>query len=408
MTLPTVEPTPDPGAESGAEPFATEAGAASAHLPGGPASRRWRTLDRLVVVAFVAGLLVPGALLLSGRRPAEIENRPLRTLPALSIEAVIDGSWTPGVDAFLADNVAVRPYAVRLRGEAEWLSGGTGNPAVIRGRPGWLFTVGEFQPDCRFTAGQLATSLGAASAAFRASGQAFRILAVPDKHAVYPEQVAANPFPPSCAEVGRATLRAGLATLGPEAVDGWAVLDAARAARLDGPLLYFPLDSHWTPTGAAGAIASLIGSIDPEAVGAIGLAAGGRSASRDDLANQMGIRRGGTVPGVVAGPGITVTRTTLPVPVTLRNARTVFRTTATGSDHLIPGRTVIVYDSFFGIDVDLVAPFFADATWIHVGDLLGNPQLGPLTGPYDTVILERVERGLYETDLAAITAALVR
>jgi hypothetical protein len=46
---------------------------------------------------------------------------------------------------------------------------------------------------------------------------------------------------------------------------------------------------------------------------------------------------------------------------------------------------------FFGIEVDLVAPFFAAATWIRVDDLLNNPELAEATGRDDTVIVARVE-----------------
>ena len=396
------------GGAGGPEPFATEEGSASAHLPPGHPSRAWRLFDRVVVSVFVIGLLVPGTLLLAGRHSTEVENRPLLRMPTLTLSGLADASWATGVGAFLADNVAVRPYAVRLRGEAEWLSGGTGNPAVVRGRSGWLFTIGEFQPDCRLTAGQVVEGLDAAAAGFTAAGQTFRFVAIPDKHVVYPDELAGDPFPAACSEAGRAALRAGLADLGGAGIDGFSALQSARAASPDGPLLYFPLDTHWTPTGAIAVLRPLVDSIDPATWDAVGLHRSGTSRVRDDLANQMGIRRTGTVPGYVTRPGITVTREDVPVPVTLHNTRAIFRTTSTGSSEVIPGRTVIVYDSFFGIDVSLVAPFFADATWIHVGDLSNDPELGRLLGPFDTVVVERVERGIYSTDLQSIAGALVR
>jgi hypothetical protein len=192
------------------------------------------------------------------------------------------------------------------------------------------------------------------------------------------------------------------------AIDGLAVLEAARAADPSGPALYYPLDSHWSPTGAIVAIKSLITDIDPALWRDGDVVQSGTAKLRADLARQMGIRRTGTVARVTVRPDMAVTRADVDVPVSVSNARAVFRTTATGDAPVLAGRTVIIYDSFFGIDVPLVAPFFADATWIHVGDILQHPELGALTGPYDHVIVERVARGFYETNLAAILSALVR
>jgi hypothetical protein len=400
MAHPTASLQPDP--------FATEAAAATAHLPPGHADRRWQVFDRLVIAAFVIGLLVPALTLAIGLRSRPIENRPLLEVPAPALGAIADASWMVGVDAAIADNLKFRQYAIRIRGEVEWLTGGTGNPNVLRGRDGWLFIAGEFAPSCRFDADQLLEAFRTGSTALKAAGQDAHLLVIPDKHAVYPDKVATNPFPPSCVEVGRAKLAAGLAAMAPGAVDGQVLREAARAADPAGPLLFFPLDSHWTPTGATAVIEGLITSIDPRLWSDEDVDRSGRSRLRTDLGAQMGIRRSGTVAGVAIRRALTVTRTDVEVPVEVSNARSVFRTTSTGPLPVVPGRTVIVYDSFFGIDVPLVAPFFADATWIHVGDMLNHPELAKLTGPFDHVIVERVARGLYATDLDAILTSLVR
>jgi hypothetical protein len=54
-----------------------------------------------------------------------------------------------------------------------------------------------------------------------------------------------------------------------------------------------------------------------------------------------------------------------------------------------------------------IAPFFEESIWIHVNDLKNHPELGALLGPFDTVILERVERGLYITDIDTLLEPLV-
>jgi hypothetical protein len=386
-------------------PFAPERSAASSHLPTGPASRAWRRFDRLVIAVTLAGLCLPWAFLLGGLRPKPIENRPLVAFPQLTIEGLVDGSAFRRVDAFLADNIAVRSYAVRIRGEVILLSGGTGNPQVLRGRDGWLFTRVELEPSCRYPVATVTGALDRAAAAFAAAGRTFRFVTVPDKHTIYPDELGPNPFPPPCTELQRGTFRAAFARLGPVAVDGWSGLLAARAADPARPL-YYRADTHWTQLGALAVIKPLVQSLDPALWRDADVIVEGTTNRSVDLAIQVGVRRIETIPRIVIRPG-TVTKTDVVVPVEVHNARTVFTTVASGRPTL-PGRTLIIYDSFFGIDVQLVSPFFANATWLHVGDLQNHPELASLLGPFDTIVLERVERGLYGVDLAALLEPLER
>lgn len=390
-----------------AQPFASEAGAATGHLPDGAPDPRWRKLDRLIVVAFVLALFVPGGLLAAGLRPPLLENRPLLKLPRFSVGGVLDASWPAGTDAFLADNMALRGIAVRARGELYWRTGSRGNPAVIPGLDGWAFTRGEFEPICEFTADEIVASLADAAARLRAAGRAFRFLLVPDKHTIYPDRLRPDiVFPPACNDTERAVLRTGLAAHAPGMVDGIAVLSDARRLEPDGPDLYYSLDSHWTPTGATAAIRALIQSLDPALWREEDVTVLGNHRRTLELANQIGIRRTELTPMIALRPSVTVERRDVEVPVDIGNARGVFRMASTGDLPVVDGRTMVVYDSFFGLSASLVAPFFADSTWIHVGDLANHPELAQLLGPFDTVIFERVERGLYGTDVEAVLAAL--
>ncbi|MGH9888884.1 MAG: hypothetical protein ACREBE_25350, partial [bacterium] len=115
-----------------------------------------------------------------------------------------------------------------------------------------------------------------------------------------------------------------------------------------------------------------------------------------DLARLMGIRRTERVLRVVIRPDMRIARTDVSLPVALE--RTVFRYTATGPDATVPGRTLLVYDSFFGKYPEMVAPFFADTTWLHVSDAITHPELADLLGEFDRVIFARAERSLYQGD----------
>ncbi|HEX2755444.1 MAG TPA: hypothetical protein VHM48_08275 [Candidatus Limnocylindrales bacterium] len=381
----------------------------SGHLPPPSPGRRWRQFDRLVVVVFCAGLLVPALLMAVRIRPAAIENRALLTAPPITLGSLIDSSWYAAVDRFIADNIAVRPLAVRLRGEVYWRTGGTGNPTVVRGTGSWLFTLEEIQASCDLGAADIAAALDRTDAAFTAAGQDFRFLVAPDKHVVYPEKVDPGmAYGPSCTDDRRAAMQAALDARPGVAVDGWAAVLAERAAHPDGPLLYYTEDSHWTTSGAVPAIRALIQSLGPDLWRDEDVVRGGSKRVAMELARQMGLSRAETVPFVTIRPTVRIVRTPIDLPVATNNARAVYRITASGDRPLVPGRTVIVYDSFFGLNMAAVSPFFAESIWIHQGDLLNHPEIAQLVGPADRVILERVERGLYFTKIDDLLRPLVR
>ena len=120
----------------------------------------------------------------------------------------------------------------------------------------------------------------------------------------------------------------------------------------------------------------------------------------------MGLRRTEMTSRVTVRPSTTVRKVDVPVSVPLHNAPSVFRTTATGPEPVVTGRTLILYDSFFGIDVPLVAAFFQDATWVHVGDMTASPELAAELGPFETVVVERVEREIYVLDVGKLFSRL--
>ena len=156
------------------------------------------------------------------------------------------------------------------------------------------------------------------------------------------------------------------------------------------------------------AIRALIRSFGPDLWSDADVVPGRPKRAVMDLARQLGLRRAETVPSVTIRPTVDIVRTPIDLPVATNNAKAVYRITATGDRPLVPGRTVIVYDSFFGLNMAAVAPFFAESIWIHIGDLQNHPEIAALIGPADRVILERVERGLYFTKIDELLRPLVR
>jgi hypothetical protein len=382
----------------------------SAVLPRRAASPAWRTLDRLALAAAVVALLIPGALFLAGRRPALIDNRPLLKPPAADVSRVFDTTFYAAVDAYLADNVALRAKAVRLRSTLDaGILGGNVDPAVIRGIDGWLFARSELVPACGLTADQVGAGFERLATAFQASGKAFRVVIVPDKHAIYPDRLdTGNGLPTPCTDEQRDAMRAWIAGHPELAVDGWAPLLEARTAGAGRSDLYYAQDTHWTPTGAVAVIERLVTALGPSIWDPRDVVHSGKLSRRVDLAMQQGIPRTEVVPRLRIRPDVKVERTTIPVSVPLSNARAIYRyVPAQSQHHVIPGRTAIVYDSFFGTMQPLVAPFFEDSVWIHEGDLEAQPALASELGPFDRVIYERVERGLYLSDVDRALEPLV-
>jgi hypothetical protein len=123
-----------------------------------------------------------------------------------------------------------------------------------------------------------------------------------------------------------------------------------------------------------------------------------------DTSSLLGLKHVAVTPRVVIRPAVEQRRSDVPVPVEVKYARAVFRITCTGSEPLLPGRTLVIYDSFFLIDTTLVAPYFQDTTWVHEGDMASHPELVNLLGPFDRVIVERVSRSFYDLDLDALSA----
>jgi hypothetical protein len=390
-------------------PIRDDAPDLSGHLPPPSPTRRWRLFDRLVVVVFCLGLVVPALLLVARIRPPAIENRPLLKAPPFTVGSLLDAGWYAQVDRFVADNLAVRPIAVWLRGQAYYLTGGTGNPEVVRGIDGWLFTIQEIQARCDVGAADITSALDRMDAAFTAAGQKFRFVVAPDKHTIYPDKLDPGmPYGPSCTDDRRPAMRAALDARPAFAIDGWAAVLAERAAHPNGPLLYYVEDSHWTGTGAVPAMRSLITSLGPDLWRDDDVVIGPPERAAADLARQMGIPRRDTVPDMKLRPSVKIVRTPLDLPVKTTGAPAVYRITASGDRPLVPGVTVIVYDSFFGREMQELSRYFAESIWIHVGDLQNHPEIGGLVARGDRVILERVERGLYYTKVEDVLRPLVR
>lgn len=367
-----------------------------------PATR----LERFAALVFVVALIVPGIALIAGVRPPELENATPATMPALSVGALTETATYAGIDTFIADNLPGRDVALRRYADLDYgLLGGSTNADVVVGAGDWLFFRGELLPTCGLTADEFLDRIDTAATDAEAAGLDLRIVVAPDKHVIHPERRrAGDGLPAACTDLQRDAVRAGMAARQDSTVDLWGPVLAARQERPEP--IYFSQDSHWTPTGALAAIRALVDSLAPGVWDPAEIGTDGTSTYPMELARLMGDPRDAVVPAYVVRPTMTVMASTIPTDVDLSEAPEITAYSTTGDGAVIPGTTLFVYDSFFNINRPRIVPWFEDSIWVHVGDLRAHPDLVADLPPIDRVVVERVERDVYDLDVAKLLEPL--
>ncbi len=396
-----------PGSEGGERRLA-DAGEAG---PGPDAAApRSSVANRLVVLAFMAVLVAPVVAMGLGLRPENLEARPLATRPRIEPGALLDPAFYASVDRFLNDWFPFRTIAVEFRAIFEYGVARTSpNPDVLIGADDWLFYVGEIDPECDFGATELLATIDALASRASDRGLDLRYVITPDKHAIYPDRIGpAARLGPPCTDDERAEVRSGFAERPGSTVDLWAPIEQLR---VDNPnaLLYWHQDSHWTPIGATPAIRALVDAAGPGIWDESAVRVDGVLDRATELSRLIGLPRTEPVPRVVVERAKTLERTVVVRPSAIGagtepepGERVVFRYRGVGPDAVIPGTTVFVYDSFFGLYVSMIAPWFEDTIWVHVSDLAAHPELVDAIPSIDRLIVQAVEREAYDRPYATL------
>ena len=276
---------------------------------------------------------------------------------------------------------------------------------MVVGRDGWLYLAGEVFPRCLWDADEVLEIWDGIAAAFLEQGIDVRFLTAPDKRTAYPQFLPpVMDGRPTCTDVERPAMRAGLVDRPAWTVDLWGpVLDAIPPGDLTH---YYRLNSHWTPEGAAPAIRALVESLEPGLWDAAPPVPAGEADHVGDLSALLGLPERERVP-VYERTGMTVEREEIPVTVKSGGIRPVMRYRATGPGAVVPGTTLIVYDSFQQIINDDLTPWFEDSVWLHVDDLSRHGELAAQMPAFDRVIIARGERLAYLTDYEAMLRPLL-
>jgi hypothetical protein len=154
------------------------------------------------------------------------------------------------------------------------------------------------------------------------------------------------------------------------------------------------------------AIRALVESLEPGLWDGAPPAAAGTKSFVGDLSQLAGLPSSERA-AIFERPGLTLSSTTVPSSLDARGQRPIRRFTTGGTDAVVPGRTLILYDSFFGTIQDDVASWFADSVWLHIDDLsLHSEVVGDLPA-FDRVVLARTERLAYLTAYEKVLKPLV-
>lgn len=353
------------------------------------------------IVTFIVGIIFifgPLTAMAFGSRAKPIENRPLSSAPSLSDGWDIFDTSTD----YLVDRLTIRPQSVRYDA---WVDinifnenpsfGQSANPEVIIGRNGWLFLAGELSNACfpGLSSDDVVNRWDRLVRIISASGRKVALAIPPDKSTVYPEMMPLDSPNWECAETNRKEL---WDRLDPNKVAGLlplhSAIDKAKVATRE--ILYHRMDTHWNTVGSTVMIQEIIKSLAPELWFDEDVKDGGRSDYYGDLTSLMGAQEKDKSPGRnILRPGV---EEKYSKDATLDGGSPVIisENTTHNERDLLPGKTLLVYDSFGDVAIESFRPFVKYLTAIQWFNSSHSDMIDKIEES-NTVVLESVERGIH-------------
>ncbi|MCW2778018.1 MAG: hypothetical protein JWN17_1743 [Frankiales bacterium] len=262
---------------------------------------------------------------------------------------------------------------------------------VAVGADGYLYIAQDWTVACQ-DRGQ-AARVGAAARdlteALRTSGRQVVVVLGPNKSTTVARHVPAAAPARDCGDAARAAVWRALTTT---ARSGFLDLRPALATADRQVQTYWRKDTHWTPTGGAVYARQLARRLDPQL--AKGLTTRPVTYTRDgDLAQVLQQPSHETVRGLqLVNPGVTVQELPYTDVGTEHPARRTVALAAPGA-RVVPGRTLLIGDSFDSTALEQLAPLFAQTEFLYPGE--SGSDIAPVVRQVeqaDTVVIEVVER----------------
>ena len=395
---------------------------------------------KIVILPFVVALVFffgPAVAFLFGNRATEIDNRPLVALPSptqgwdffakfqawandylpLRAEAVRAGTLLSETIFGEPPQYGKAPAAVGVPGVAAQVPGaddagsaagadgqGTAGavvyPQVIGGKNGWLYLGSDAAAVCQpeQPVDHVVANLQRLSGAITASGRKAVLVIPPDKSSVVPQYLPDTFAGKACMATAKkefwdeVAATPGLTVLDPRA-------DLAATEQEWGESVWRKSDTHWGPRGALTFAQEVVGAIDPAALADSDITSPGQKTMPGDLSAMTGNPTDDTMKDVtLTRPGVALSvdgvPTSAPDIPSLDFAPLTVTAESTQAP-LVPGRTVVLGDSFFEASKSMLAPYFESMTYLHnmTADAPGGLQgVVDTMVDSDTVVIEVVER----------------
>jgi hypothetical protein len=356
-----------------------------------------KALATLIASAFVFGPSLAGVL---GVSATSIENRELAKRPSPSqgwgaLDALT--AWAsdhlPGRNAAVRTNAWVDYHALREMPPAGRQAPGKKDPLVVRGKDGHLFLGDDFVRSCD-APGQFNEAFDEMlqlAEMIQASGRNVVFVVAPNKSSVATEALPRAVPRGDCARRQiRAQERRLNTTDHPLFLN---LLPRLRESHVAGEQPYWKTDTHWSPTGGAIYARAVADRLEPGLGARLGL-----TSRRETFAGDLSAMLGLNLPETA----LVTTVETGTVHLDPFDQKRVKAGVYYGRQHwttrpakgLVPGKTVLLGDSFDYYAMESLRPLFADGTFLWVNSTPEDKVVTQIAAS-DTVVLEVVQRAVH-------------
>jgi len=349
--------------------------------------------ELLVSTAFVLFLSAPWLAGLAGFEAQAVENRRLATRPEWKLASWLDAEAYAGLGSWLKDALPLRAEAIALDSWIDYrVLGDSPTRRVLIGRDGELFLDIELSSACAQDAVLDVEALSRLGGELKRDRIDLFLMLSPNKSFLYPERVPeAGTALAACGKRARDELRTRFERALPfTPVELWGAFEAeARSGRR----LFPQRGRHWDAYGAMLQARGLVEAIQPGLWDESAVVETGSVARAAELPRRfmnLEIEQTQALLGVER-PGVAVVREEFRLAPASRqpSARSSARSSGPG---LIPGRTLVVHDSFMERSIGPFSAYAESAVFVHWTQLVQHTEaVARLLQGAERLVLQLVE-----------------